>query len=153
MKNLRNFLFGLVFIFVSVSFIFGQSNDANPTNEVRSDSTPQGFGFSFGAIKRERRMPEIPNSLPIIIDIKLDKTEVFANSSDSKIDIFSEVFDADNDPLVFNYTVSGGKIIGNGQKVIWDLSGVEAGVYTISVVADDGCGICGEKMTKEVVVY
>jgi hypothetical protein len=34
--------------------------------------------------------------------------------------------------------------------VVWDLSGVPAGKYSIVVGSDDGCGFCGRTMTKEV---
>ena len=54
--------------------------------------------------------------------------------------------------LLYSYTVSGGKIIGQGQKVIWDLSGVAPGTYTITAGVDDGCGICGETKSMEVIV-
>ncbi len=57
-----------------------------------------------------------------------------------------------DDILVFRYKVSGGKIIGTGAKVIWDLSGVKPGTYTITAGVDDGCGVCGKPMTKTVMV-
>ncbi len=60
--------------------------------------------------------------------------------------------DPDNDVLTYQYTVSGGKIIGQGQKVTWDLSGLKPGNYTITAGVDDGCGVCGKTMTKTVVV-
>ena len=56
------------------------------------------------------------------------------------------------DLLAFNYTVSGGKIIGVGPKIVWDLSGVRPGTYTITASVDNGCGVCGETMTKTVKV-
>jgi hypothetical protein len=36
-------------------------------------------------------------------------------------------------PLTFQYKVSGGKVIGEGEEVKWDLTGVPPGVYTASV--------------------
>ena len=42
------------------------------------------------------------------------------------------------DKLNFTYTISGGKMIGSGANVKWDLSGLEPGTYTVSVDADDG---------------
>jgi hypothetical protein len=36
--------------------------------------------------------------------------------------------------------------------VKWDLTGVSPGTYTITVGADDGCGICGTTKTEEVTV-
>ena len=61
--------------------------------------------------------------------------------------------------MTYNYQVSGGKIIqlgeksiGLSEKVLWDLSDVKPGVYTITAAVDDGCGFCGKSMTKTVTV-
>ena len=54
--------------------------------------------------------------------------------------------------LTYKYEVSGGKIIGEGAKVAWDLSGVKAGKYTITASVDDGCGFCGRTMTEIITV-
>lgn len=57
-----------------------------------------------------------------------------------------------DDNSVFYYTVSGGKIIGTGKDVMWDLSDAKPGVYTITAGVDDGCGICGVTKTTTVEV-
>jgi hypothetical protein len=72
--------------------------------------------------------------------------------SSNKIEVTTVSSDPDNDVLTFNYTVSGGEVIGRGAKVVWDLTGVEPGTYTIKVEVDDGCGVCGTKKTQTVVV-
>lgn len=69
-----------------------------------------------------------------------------------KIDVNTIAVDPENDTLIFNYTVSDGKILGNGANVIWDLSGVKAGTYTITAGVDDGCGVCGQTQTATVTV-
>ena len=48
--------------------------------------------------------------------------------------------------------VSGGRIVGSGANVQWDLSGVGKGTYTITTGVDDGCGVCGKTETKTVTV-
>jgi hypothetical protein len=48
--------------------------------------------------------------------------------------------DPDGDTLLYSYTVTGGRITGEGTNVSWDLSGVGPGTYTASVEVDDGCG-------------
>ena len=53
---------------------------------------------------------------------------------------------------VYNYTVTGGKINGTGANVIWDLTGVELGGYTITAGTDDGCGVCGETKSQKILV-
>lgn len=65
-------------------------------------------------------------------------------------DVKTTASDPENDVLTYNYTATGGKMIGTGPDIKWDLSGVESGSYKITVGVDDGCGICGR--TKAVKV-
>jgi len=56
---------------------------------------------------------------------------------------FSEV------PVI--YTISGGKIIGSGVNVVWDLSGVQPGEYTITAGArTEPWGVIGQTQTRRV---
>ncbi len=50
--------------------------------------------------------------------------------------------------LTYQYTVSGGRIIGRGAEVAWDLSGVRSGTYTITAAVDDGAGFFGKAQTE-----
>ncbi len=89
--------------------------------------------------------------------LELSKTSVYTNASNNfqTLDVTATPDPARTDPtdvITFNYTVSGGKIVGRGAKVIWDLSGVKPGTYTITAAADDGCGVCGMTLTIEVKV-
>ncbi len=68
------------------------------------------------------------------------------------IDVAVRALDPENDVLTYNYTVSGGRIIGSGANVKWDLSMVSPGTYTVTAGVDDGCGICGQTQTKTVTV-
>jgi hypothetical protein len=74
-------------------------------------------------------------------------------SEDAEIEIAAKGESADpTDVLTYNYAVSGGKIIGTGATVTWDLTGVKSGKYTITASVDNGCGVCGTTKTQEVVV-
>ncbi|HMS40748.1 MAG TPA: hypothetical protein PKE69_11010 [Pyrinomonadaceae bacterium] len=76
-----------------------------------------------------------------------------ANCSDDKtINISTKATDKENDPLTYTYTVSGGRIVGNGANVSWDMTGVQPGNYTVTVGANDGCGICGQTKTETITV-
>lgn len=68
------------------------------------------------------------------------------------ISVSTTAFDSENDTLVYHYIVSGGRIIGEGKDVIWDLADVKPGTYTITAGVDDGCGVCGETKTRTVEV-
>lgn len=56
------------------------------------------------------------------------------------------------DVLTYNYTVSGGRIVGQGANVTWDLSGARPGTYTITSGVDNGCGVCGTTKTETITV-
>ncbi len=90
----------------------------------------------------------------IIIGCDLIDTSQNKSCPDStkEITVFTTVVNPMNSVLVYAYYISGGKIVGQGRKVVWDLSGVKAGTYKITAVADDGCGPCGKYITKTVVV-
>ena len=99
-----------------------------------------------------------------VTQLKLDKTEIVnecgddsaknkrCSSDDKKITVTTTAVDPENDVLLYVYTVSAGKIIGEGSKVMWDLSSVKPGVYTITAGVNDGCGVCGETRTESVTV-
>lgn len=69
-----------------------------------------------------------------------------------KFDVLVDAFDPENDVLTYNYNLTGGRIIGVGHRVVWDLSAVAPGTYKITVGVDDGCGICGQYIVKTVVI-
>lgn len=74
-------------------------------------------------------------------------------SEDAEIEIATKHSSNDvTDVVTYNYTVSGGKIIGTGTNVMWDLTGVKPGKYTITAGVDNGCGVCGTTKTVEVEV-
>jgi hypothetical protein len=95
----------------------------------------------------------------IIKNLILSRTEVIASCSanntacsnnNQSIQISTETFNEANDVLVYDYKISGGKIVGKGEKVVWDLSGEKPGIYTITGSVDDGVGAYANPITKEV---
>jgi len=50
--------------------------------------------------------------------------------------------------LLYAWAVSAGRIRGEGQKVIWDLSDVADGTYTASVEVNDGTGLTANASTR-----
>ncbi len=87
-----------------------------------------------------------------VVFINCDSKESRCSENKEQIDIWTEASDPHGDTLVYHYKVSAGQIIGEGKKVIWDLSNAEPGEYTITAGVDDGCGICGETKTRTVYV-
>jgi len=74
------------------------------------------------------------------------------NGEGPKFQVDTTAQDPDNDVLTYNYVVSGGKIVGVGARVVWDLSGSALGTYKITVGVDDGCGICGRILSKVITI-
>ena len=88
-----------------------------------------------------------------VTELTLSRSDFEYTSSSKLIDVVTTAnVDEEVDVITFQYTVSGGKIIGNGPKVIWNLSSVQPGKYTITAGVDDGCGVCGRTITKTVVI-
>lgn len=118
----------------------------------------------FGNIKLENRnYCSLKNDFANVTELTLSAEEIIigCNNSakknscsvgDRKISVTTTAVDPENDVLLFNYTITGGKIIGTGSEVKWDLSGVKPGTYTITAGVDDGCGVCGLTITKTVTV-
>ena len=48
--------------------------------------------------------------------------------------------DADNDPLTYSYSATGGAVEGTGPDARWNSTGAGAGSYTVNVKVDDGKG-------------
>jgi hypothetical protein len=97
----------------------------------------------------------ILRNMPAVIDkVSLSTSEILFNSKNEnkKISVDVSATDAENDVLTYIYKVSGGKIIGQGSRVLWDLSDVKPGTYTITAGIDDGAGIKSEMTTKTVVI-
>jgi hypothetical protein len=116
-------------------------------------SDPYGFGFQFFAGHRNKREPSIlPNQAPVASLAASTTTITLAcrpgyhssgacsTSANSTVGLVTTATDPDGDTLLYTYTVTGGRVTGEGTNVSWDLSGVGAGTYTASVEVDDGCG-------------
>lgn len=115
----------------------------------------------FGNSKLEDRIAETYCPVASVASLTLSTTELIICPADAKnekcsnrmeISVTTEPNNPLGDPLIYHYNISGGEIIGEGSKVIWDLSGLAPGSYTITAGVDDGCGICGETKTQTVEV-
>jgi len=66
------------------------------------------------------------------------EVELFATAGGPEVDA----------KLVYVWAVSVGRIRGESQKVIWDLSDVADGTYTANVEVNDGTGLAATASTK-----
>ena len=105
------------------------------------------------------------NQFANVIDLKLSQGKLVAPcepgrtpahgqgiSDNMIVDVRAVAVDAEEDVLAYNFQVSGGRVIGQGAHVSWDLTGVKPGMYSITAGVDDGCGICGATKTETVTV-
>ncbi len=125
---------------------------------------PNGYIFQFWLGRRNKRAEDVINQSPNISGVNLSTTVIkigclpgFRSTSgkcdDSRsVSVATSASDPENDVLTYNYTVSGGRVVGTGANVQWDLSGANEGTYTITTGVDDGCGVCGKTNTQTVTI-
>jgi len=112
---------------------------------------PNGFILQLWAGHRNPRIPPHINVAPTgsvtasVASITLPCPE--GTSSDScpasatmSVDLTAGYTDQDADVLLYTWTVTGGKLSGDGARVSWDLSGLAPGTYTANVTVNDGNG-------------
>lgn len=116
------------------------------------------------AEERKRRERWKPRSgyPPSVTALNLSHSEIRSDciasdstcSANKLVSVATTAVDTDDGQLV--YTVSKGKIIGDGPNVMWDLSGVPSGTYTVtaalSIFYGDTRKVFGMTQTKVVTV-
>jgi hypothetical protein len=126
---------------------------------------PHGYIAQFWIGRRDKRAGEVVNQPANVDSVTLSGTTITlpcppntrsesgACADGSKtISVATRASDPENDVLTYNYTVSGGRIVGTGANVQWDLSSAQVGTYTIVTGVDDGCGVCGRTDTKTITI-
>lgn len=107
----------------------------------------------FGSKKLEERACCIYlNKHADVTDVSLSHDVISALTS-KQIKVSVTAVDPEGDVLTYNYTVTGGRIIGAGAKVVWDLAGVKQGTYTLTAAVDDGAGTIGKQVTRTVTIH
>ena len=143
---------------------FTSTSTGTPAGFVTSGDS-SGFMFQVSAGRRNARKGEVTNKPANVTNLGLDKTEVSNGcqpgyvpkegtdcTSGLTVGVATTAVDPENDVLTYNYTVSGGRIVGSGANVSWDLTGAQPGTYTITAGVDDSCGVCGQTQTKTITV-
>jgi hypothetical protein len=120
-----------------------------PLGFVFSDE-PNGFIFQFWAGRRNARMPpKPPNQPPVVSSVNTSISTITrpcppergtsANCpSTNEVTLTANASDPDSDQLLYTWSVTGGKLSGEGREVKWDLTGVANGTYTATVEVNDG---------------
>jgi hypothetical protein len=144
--------------------VFTSSFSGIPAGFLTSGD-PHGFIFQVTAGRRNARKQEEINKFADVTSVVLSETTVTTPcppgqkpkagqtcSDDMSVNITTTAVDPENDVLTYNYTVSGGRIVGQGANVQWDLTGAQPGSYTITAGVDDSCGVCGKTQTTTITV-
>jgi hypothetical protein len=131
-----------------------------------TSTDPHGYGMQLTIGRRNSRSADkgtTPKAVSDVTEMNLD-SKVITNgcppgtrsksgcSDDRTIGVSTKATNLDNDTLLYQYTVSGGRIVGSGSNVSWDLAGAKPGTYTITSAADNGCGFCGKTKTETIEV-
>src|SRR6201991_4661090 len=110
---------------------------------------PNGFIAQFWVGRRNPRgLPPPPNQAPTV-NVSASMSSVLrpctppavsssCTPTGSEVQLTANATDPDNDTLLFTWSVTGGKITGEGRTVTWDLTGVANGSYTANVEVNDG---------------
>jgi hypothetical protein len=151
--------------FCQSEFIAVTSSFRGTPPGFRTSSDPHGFMFQAFIGRRNPRQEEQVNKPANVTALAVSDSNVKLGcepgfkpregqvcAESTSVSVTTTALDPEGDLLVYNYTVSGGRIVGEGANVTWDLSGVPAGTYTITAGVDDGCGLCGQTQTQTVVV-
>ena len=126
---------------------------------------PHGWIAQFFIGRRNPRLAEVTNQFANVTALTVSDSTITlpcpagfvpaggATCNDATtVTVTTTAVDPENDVLTYNYTVSGGRIVGTGANVSWDLSGLQPGTYTITAGVDDGCGLCGQTQTRTITV-
>ncbi|MEO5860423.1 MAG: hypothetical protein ABIR33_15920 [Pyrinomonadaceae bacterium] len=131
----------------------------------RTSSDPHGFFFQAFIGRRNKRQEDKVNGVANVTALSVSDSSITLGcepgfrpkegqtcSESTTVSVTTTAVDPENDILTYNYTVSGGRIVGSGANVSWDLGGAAPGTYTITAGVDDGCGLCGQTQTQTVTV-
>ncbi|HSK63768.1 MAG TPA: hypothetical protein VK893_08010 [Pyrinomonadaceae bacterium] len=111
---------------------------------------PHGFIFQFWAGRRNARLPPVPPNQPPVISAVTTSissivrpcppptTSATCTPTGNEVTLTANASDVDNDQLLYTWSVTGGRLSGEGRTVTWDLSGVANGTYTATVEVNDG---------------
>jgi hypothetical protein len=90
------------------------------------------------------KVEEKPNRPPTI-SCATDRSPILPGE---RATITSTASDPDGDPLTYSYAPSGGQIVGSGEKVTFDSTGLQPGSYSIKCSVSDGRGGTADSSTS-----
>jgi hypothetical protein len=130
------------------------NSDPNFPAGFQQSTDPHGFGVQFFIGHRNERLPTIfPNQPPTVTLTASSSRVVLAaecgpnqhpeescTPTSPSVQLSANATDPDGDTLLYTYSTTGGRIVGDGPNATLDMTGVAPGTYTVTVEVDDGCG-------------
>lgn len=129
--------------------LFGLFDQTFPAGFQRSED-PHGFLAQFFIGHRNARTLPLPPNGPPTVSVASSAASVTlpcpegtisstcTPSATRDVQLTATSADPDNDTLLHTWSVTGGRVTGEGRAVTWDLSGVNPGTYTASIEVNDG---------------
>ncbi len=155
MKKLPNILFFLCILFVSVNF----TQELPPAKDSTDEEIVETDSFNEENLNEDEDETIVCQLPPDVIALELSHKEIslacpaLNESCSYKRVIEVKIAAADTGDNKYVYTVSAGKIIGEGANVEWDLSDVNPGTYTITAgISIPVWGVVGQTRTKVVII-
>ncbi|HET6977692.1 MAG TPA: hypothetical protein VFI24_15280 [Pyrinomonadaceae bacterium] len=111
---------------------------------------PNGFIAQFWVGRRNARQPPPPPNVPPVVDSVTPSISALRRAcppgqgsssncpTPNEVTLVAAAHDDNNDQLLYTWSVTGGKLSGEGRQVNWDLTGVANGTYTATVEVNDG---------------
>lgn len=164
---LTRFLLILLFSIACLFYLYGFPNPVSNKSIIGSSEPSPTVGLPQTDCSNPCKRPPLDenNKPPEVTDLKLSQTEVASSCPSGQVPqqgaacgdkmtvkVTTTAVDPEKDVVMYHYTVSGGRIVGQGANVFWDLTGIAPGAYTITAGVDDGCGICGQTQTRTITV-
>jgi hypothetical protein len=98
--------------------------------------------FSAGVMaqkKNKKNEPQAPQSNPPTIRLTPSTNVVTSCPGEgSSVQLVADAVSPQGLPLRYNWSPTGGRIVGTGANTTWDLSGVQPGTYTVTVEVNSG---------------
>ena len=110
---------------------------------------PNGFIAQFWVGHRNARQPPYINQPPTVSAVTPSISAIVrpcppgqraetCTPTDNTVTLVANATDPENDQLLYTWSVTGGRLTGEGRQVTWDLTGVADGSYTATVEVNDG---------------
>jgi len=127
---------GLRFLMLNSGLTLNAGFRTNTKFDVGFPGEKDKSGFTFSVSYTKPVRPPGNNRFPVV---SLETSSDVIRAGDSAT-ITATGYDLDNDPLMYRWAVSGGRITGAGDTASFNTTGLAPGKYTITATVSDGKG-------------